>query len=216
MILYPFLVKNGVTMLNSWHTTELCNDKMNTYLALEKINAKQPRTLYLEGEAKYKDIAAQLGKTFVAKNRYGRQGKNVFLVRTEKEFNEAMAGVSQNDYIFQEYIRESKGRDLRTYVIGDKYMGAILRENPNDFRANISLGGKATRHEISKEQAQETIRIANAVGGGIVSVDYLLKDNGEFIVCETNANACIEDFESAGIPLAGSIIELYLSSVSEK
>lgn len=216
MSLYPHFVKNGVAMINSWHTTQQCNDKLKTCNALDKHGISQPKTVHRQGSAEYEEIAAQLGTgAIVAKSRYGRQGASVFLIKNERDFRAAMAGNDINDFIFQEFIGESSGKDLRTYVVGDKFMGAVMRENDNDFRSNISLGGKAYKTEPSRELQENSVKAAQAVGGGVVSIDYLVgKDN--FLVCEANANACIETFESLGVPLANELIDYYASGKYKK
>lgn len=211
MPLYPRLVENGVEMINSWHTTSVCNDKLKTCRALDEIGAAQPKTLCMQGAAGYAEIAARLGTgEFVAKNRFGRRGISVFLIKNERDFAAAMEGENRNDYIFQEFIEDSAGKDLRTYVIGDKYFGSLIRKNDKDFRSSLEVGGNISLTDITEAQARESERIAQAVGGGFVSVDYLPKKDGSMLVCELNANADLEYFERFGLPIADKMIDYYI------
>jgi ribosomal protein S6--L-glutamate ligase len=47
------------------------------------------------------------------------------------------------DIVLQEYIRESKGRDIRAIVVGGKVVAAMRRvAKPGEFRSNLHRGGK--------------------------------------------------------------------------
>lgn len=211
MKLYPHLVKNGVDMINSWETTVQCNDKLKTCITLERNGVAQPKTVFMQGGGSYAEIAARLGKSeFVAKDRYGRGGTSVFLIKNEHDFEAAMTDQDKSNYIFQEFIEEAAGKDLRTYVIGDKFVGALMRENSKEFRTQTAYGGTMFATSLSEEQERESIRIAQAVGGGIVSVDYLPKKDGSLLVCETNANAGVQFCDAYGIPVADEMIDYYI------
>ena len=59
----------------------------------------------------------------------------------------------QANFLVQEYIEESKGEDLRCFVIDGKVVGSILRSNKeNDFRSNLHQGGIAQSTVISAKE----------------------------------------------------------------
>ena len=71
------------------------------------------------------------------------QGKGVILAETKKAAETvigAFRGLNAN-FLVQEYIKESKGEDLRCLVIDGKVVGSIIRSNKGgDFRSNLHQG----------------------------------------------------------------------------
>lgn len=58
---------------------------------------------------------------------------------------ELLAVMKQSDsveFLFQEMIENSTGRDVRLQVVGDEVVASMYRYSENDFRANITAGGK--------------------------------------------------------------------------
>ncbi|MCL2484234.1 MAG: RimK family alpha-L-glutamate ligase [Firmicutes bacterium] len=182
-----------------------CDDKYNFHMLMEDNNIAQPRTLFFDMKVSYRQIAKILGPKFVIKDRFGQQGQGVFLVNNEKEFSDVYSKFEIGHLFFQEFVAESSGKDLRTYIVGDEVIGAILRVSENDFRSNISLGAKPVAYELSKEQIENSIKIAKVLNGEIISVDFLIKNNGELLFCEANTNAGIASFIQSGFPIAEKI-----------
>lgn len=79
---------------------------------------------------------------FIAKKLISSTGKDVFLIRTEKDLSRFLENPQK--YVFQPFVPNSC--DFRVFVVGKKVLGIIRRErvNPEEFRNNISQGGKAT------------------------------------------------------------------------
>ena len=76
----------------------------------------------------------------VIKEAYGSFGEQVYLANSLEEANKIIDQIGYKDFLMQEYIATSKGRDIRINVVGDKAIVSMLRENKNDFRSNISNG----------------------------------------------------------------------------
>lgn len=79
---------------------------------------------------------------FIAKKLISSTGKDVFLVRSEKDLPPFYDHPQK--YIFQPFIPNTC--DFRVFIVGKKVLGIIRRERvkPEEFRNNISQGGKAT------------------------------------------------------------------------
>ena len=82
-----------------------------------------------------------------------------------------------------------------------------MRVNDDDFRSNIGQGGKALKCEASPEQIKEIKRVVKAIGGGLVSVDFLINDDGKLLFCEANANAGVGAYEQFGYAISDEIID---------
>ena len=92
---------------------------------------------------------ASLGFPVVVKTLKGTRGEGVLLCSNREQFNDLASlldGAKPGaDFIFQQYIAESHGRDVRVLVIDGKAVAAMERRSADGgFKANISLGGVAS------------------------------------------------------------------------
>ena len=187
--LCAFFEQRNVRVINNSFCINSCNDKFATYELLEKHNISQPKTVPFGNGLTYNEARKIFGKQFVVKDRFGQRGTGVFLATNEKSYQDAVNAIDKDHIILQKYIEASYGKDLRVYVIGGKIAGAILRTNNSDFRANPTLGSKASIYELTDKQKRLARKIADAINGEIVSIDFLLIENDELVFCEANSNA---------------------------
>ena len=117
----------------------------------------------------------------------------------------------KEDYLFQENISHSFGRDIRVVLVGDEILGAIERRNPKDFRANIALGGTSSPIVLTEEQKSVALEAHRALGLQFSGVDLLYGEQGP-LVCEVNSNLSYLGFQQAtGIPVGEKILSHILS-----
>ena len=76
-------------------------------------------------------------------------------------------------------------RDLRVFVVGEEAVAGIYRYPLQDLKTNIARGGKAEACHLTDELREISLKAAEAVGGGILSVD-LIEVDGEHLVYEIN------------------------------
>ena len=137
------------------------------------------------------------------------QGKGVILAETKKAAETvigAFRGLNAN-FLVQEYIKESKGEDLRCLVIDGKVVGSIIRSNKGgDFRSNLHQGGVAESTTISPKERGIAVRAAKAIGLSVAGVDILRSNRGP-LVLEVNSSPGIQGIEKTlGLDIAGEII----------
>ena len=109
----------------------------------------------------------------------GHGGKEVYLIH---EINEVKAHqIANKKYIFQEFYKNDG--DLRIYVLGKKVVGAVIRNNPSDFRSNFSLGGEVKAYEPNQEIVDTATKIAKLLDANYIGVDFLNVD-GHWLVNE--------------------------------
>lgn len=208
------LEARGLRLYNSARAIELCDDKALTHLALDGL-VPMPRTV--SAPFTYENIGytsrdfvremfGLLGSPLVIKEVYGSFGKQVYLAADEDEANRILDSVGGKRVIFQEFIRESAGRDLRLNVVGGRVIAAMERYNPcGDFRANISNGGSMRRHTPTAREVSLALDTAEALGLDFCGVDLLLGNNGP-MVCEVNSNAHFKSiYECTGVNAADEI-----------
>jgi [lysine-biosynthesis-protein LysW]---L-2-aminoadipate ligase len=82
-------------------------------------------------------------------------------------------------FYIQKYV-EKKGRDIRSFVVGDECIGAIYRTSPH-WITNTARGGIATNCPLTEELKDISVRAAGAVGGGIVAIDVFETGQGLLI-----------------------------------
>lgn len=208
------LALRGVRTFNCYDAIEVCDDKMLTALALSGRGIKMPETipapLYYDPEAVISAADAEkigntLGYPLVVKTVYGSRGTGVYLVNDEKELLGKMRELKTKPHLFQKFVPESRGRDLRVIVIGGKVLGGMLRSSESDFRSNVALGGRAEAYPVSKSVERVCVECARILGLDYCGIDLLFGGDGEPIVCEVNSNAFFYGFERAtGINVAGA------------
>ena len=146
-------------------------------------NVGYTRTEFIE------DAAQRLGLPFVIKAGCGSFGAQVFLAHTVDEAAQRVRAMAGEPVLFQRFIKESAGRDLRLYVVGGRVIAAMERVNlAGDFRANITGGGSANRHEVSAEESAIALSACEKLGLDFGGVDLLQSKDGP-LLCEVNSNA---------------------------
>lgn len=208
------LEKMGLRLFNSADAIEKCDNKALTYIELEgKVNMPEtivcPMTYRNIG---YNNIdfvklaAEKLGFPMIIKECFGSFGQQVYMALNIEDAINIVINTKE-PLIFQRFISESKGRDIRINMVGDKAVASMLRYNDNDFRANITNGGSMkpytpTAYEI--ETAKTVMKELKLDFGG---VDILFGENGP-VVCEVNSNAHFKNiYDCTGVNVAEYIAE---------
>ena len=121
------LEKRGVRLFNSADAVRICDDKFLTAVELDGI-AAFPETLCSplkypvsepQDEPFIRCVAERLGFPVIAKFCVGSLGAQVFLLNDLAELEKFhVENVSSGRIIYQKYVRESKGSDIRVYVVG--------------------------------------------------------------------------------------------------
>ena len=186
-------------------------DKLRTLQLLCSKHINIPRTGFANSPLDTRDVIKTVGGApVVIKLLEGTQGKGVVLAETDKAAETVInAFKSLKAYILvQEFIKESRGTDLRCFVIGNKVVGSMERRAAKgEFRANIHLGGTGHNVKITAAERKIAIEAAKAVGLKVSGIDILRSDDGPKVI-EVNASPGLEGIEKAtGKDIAGLIIE---------
>ena len=187
----------GIKLFNSSRAIELCDNKILMYQELAKHNIRIPKTFIapktFEGLGYTNlsfidDIANQIGYPLVIKEAYGSYGEQVYLAKNKEEAASIINKIGYKDFLVQEFIKSSCGKDIRVNVVRDQQIVSILRENKTDFRSNISIGGVGSRFEPEQEYVDLAIKASLALGLDFSGVDVMFGENNEPIICEVNSN----------------------------
>lgn len=191
------LEKKGIRLFNSADSIALCDDKMQTHIALSERGIPMPDTLpgalCYTNDAVIPDemvdaVIEKLSLPMVVKESYGSLGKGVYLVSDRCELKTVMEKLKCTPHMFQKYIAESRGCDVRIIVIGGRYLCAMTRKSDTDFRSNIELGGVGMKFTPPDEYIEIAEKSARILDLDYCGIDILMgKDGG--LVCEVNSNA---------------------------
>lgn len=198
------LEKRGIRVFNSARATEICDDKMLTHITLADCGIPMPATMSgalcysKEGKISWqylKQAAEKLGFPLVVKECYGSYGEQVYLAQDMAELVQIAEHIKFKPYVFQRFIADSAGRDMRVIVIGGKVVCGMIRQSKTDFRSNAKLGGTATACEVPADIAALCERAARIIGLDYCGIDVLLSDTP--LICEVNSNAMFNAMEQA-------------------
>jgi ribosomal protein S6--L-glutamate ligase len=200
----------GVFCLNESVAISRSRDKLRSLQLLARRGIGLPVTGFAHS-TKYTDDLIDMvgGSPLVVKMIEGTQGVGVVLAETQKAAQsviQAFRSLKAN-ILVQEFIKESSGRDIRCWVIGDKVVAAMLRQGPEgEFRSNLHRGGRAEMVRITPEERSTAVRAAKIMGLRVAGVDMLRSNHGP-VIMEVNSSPGLEGIEKAtGKDVAGQVI----------
>lgn len=190
---------HGIPCINSSTSINTVQNKFHTSQILSHANIAVPTTMLVHFPITNDLIATHIGFPCVIKVLVGSFGEGVYLCQSETEYNKLIEFLKNLDndkkLLVQEYINDQPGEDLRVIVVGNKVIGAMKRTAPpNDFRANITIGGTGESFPVSEEIESIALATAHALGLEIAGIDLLFDKRG-FRVCEANSNPGFNGFD---------------------
>ena len=213
----------GCKVFNNSRAILLCDNKILMYQELYKFNIRIPKTYIAPKTFEninycnldfLNTIEKELEYPMVFKEAYGSFGEQVYLVNNHNEAISLIKKIGYKDFLIQEYIKTSKGKDIRINVVNHKPVCSILRYNDFDFRSNISNGGKAIKYEPNKEFLELAIKASKALNLDFGTVDMLVDESNHPIVCELNSNPQFKStFDVTNVDLSDYIRDYIISKL---
>jgi len=205
----------GIRLFNSAASVEICDNKILTALTLQG-NVKTPKTViapktfegvgYTKKDFLKKAIEI-LSLPMVIKEAYGSFGQQVYLAKTLSEAEAIVDKLGHKEFLLQEFVKTSEGRDVRVNVVGGKVVSSMLRYNENDFRSNITNGGSMKKYDISPAWANAAVKACETIGLDFAGVDVMFGENDEPMICEVNSNPHFKSsFECNGVDMSMCIM----------
>lgn len=223
ILLATYLKNAGIPIFNDPEVIETCDNKAKQYIQLASAGIRMPRTIVapkvypkftIRNSGYFENVLKTLGLPLVIKEAHGSFGMKVYLIETEADFYVKVDELRGVDFIFQQYIASSFGRDIRVNTIGTEVVASMYRHSETDFRANITNGGVAEKIELTEVQKDLAIRAAQAVGADFAGVDLLFDEQDEPIVCEVNAASHIRNiYNVTGINVGDAFVQYILKKL---
>ncbi len=199
---------------NPSHGIVNSRDKLRSLQVLSRHDIGIPPTAFVRDR---KDVLSAIdrvgGAPVIIKLIEGTQGVGVILAESNKiaeAIIETLQGAKQN-VLVQKFVAESKGRDVRAFVVGDRVVAAMRRvAQGQEFRSNVHRGGKAERIELAPEYEATAVQAAQILGLRVAGVDMLESSSGPQVM-EVNSSPGLEGIEGAtGLDIAGAVVD-YIS-----
>jgi ribosomal protein S6--L-glutamate ligase len=200
---------------NTAHGIANSRDKLRSLQILSRHHIGIPRTTFVVDK---KDVMPAIkrvgGAPVVIKLIEGTQGIGVLLAESTQSaasIIELLQSQKQN-VLVQKFVAESKGKDIRAFVVGDRVVAAMRRTaEGQEFRSNVHRGGSAEAVDLPDEYRETAVRAAQILGLQVAGVDMLEGANGPQIM-EVNSSPGLEGIESCTeLDVAGAIID-YISA----
>jgi ribosomal protein S6--L-glutamate ligase len=201
----------GMYTVNESIAISRSRDKFRALQLLARKGLPMPLTSVAQSPDDTEDLIRMVGGApLVIKLLEGTQGKGVILADSHQSavsiinaFKEMSANI-----LVQEFIEESRGTDIRCFVIGDKVVAAMKRQaKEGEFRANVHQGGKAMKVTLSPQERAIAIGAAKTMGLKVAGVDLIRSNHGP-LVLEINSSPGLEGIEkTTHVNIAGKIIQ---------
>lgn len=193
-------------------------DKLRANQILSRHHIGMPATTFVNSRADVRGAIDRVGGApVVIKLLEGTQGIGVILApeaKVAESIVETLHSTKQN-VLIQSFISESRGKDIRALVVGDRVVAAMRRSASGDeFRSNVHRGGTVEKVTLSPEYEEAAVRSAQIMGLRVAGVDMLEGNEGP-LVMEVNSSPGLEGIERAtGLDVAGAIIDFIGNQVA--
>lgn len=135
-------------------------------------------------------------------------GMGVHLATSREEAVKLICEYGNKECIIQEYLSYSSGRDYRLQMVSDKCVCAMMRSNENDFRANITNGGKMSEYKPTDEDLTLARNVMKCLKLDFAGIDIMHDKSGRAVFLEANSNAHFKNiYDLTGINAAEKMIE---------
>lgn len=201
----------GVFCLNSSSSIAVSRDKLRSMQVLARHHVGIPPTAFVHSRVDVLPAIERVGGApVIVKLVEGTQGVGVILAESVKVAEAIIETLhaSNQQVLIQKFIRESRGRDLRAFVVGGRVVASMRRTAQGDeFRSNVHRGGSTEKVSLDPEYERTAIRAAQLMGLHVAGVDMLESDDGP-LVMEVNSSPGLEGIEKAtGVDVATAIVQ---------
>lgn len=193
-------------------------DKLRSMQILSRHSVGIPDTTFVRDRADVLPAIDRVGGApVVIKLLEGTQGVGVILAPDNKVAEaviETLQSTKQN-VLVQRFVAESRGRDIRALVVGDRVVAAMRRTASGDeFRSNLHRGGTIEAVDLDEAYERTAVQAAQIMGLRVAGVDMLEGKKGPKVM-EVNSSPGLEGIEtSTNLDVAGAIIDFVAAQVA--
>jgi [lysine-biosynthesis-protein LysW]--L-2-aminoadipate ligase len=206
----------GVRCVNTHAVAAVCGDKLLTSAALADHAVPQPEVRVAFTTESALRALDELGYPAVLKPAVGSWGRLLSKVNDRDaaeailEHKTVLGSYHHSIFYIQRYVEKQRGRDIRSFVVGDECIAAIYRTSEH-WITNTARGAKVANCPVTEEVRDVSLRAARAVGGGVVAIDLFETNDGP-IVNEVNYTMEFKNsIDTTGVNIPARIVDYVLS-----
>lgn len=206
----------GLRLFNPSSVVAICDDKSLTHITLANQGILMPKTIiaplvfpgHHEPDVRFIEyVQDELAFPMVVKECFGSFGAQVYLANNTQELLALHGSLLYKPHLYQQFIASSYGRDVRIQVVGNDAVASVMRTSENDFRANVTNGGKMTVFSPPAEYVDMALRCCRIIGADFAGVDMLFGRDDEPVLCEVNSNAHFKNlYNCTGVDVADLMV----------
>ncbi len=201
----------GIPVVNDASAIMRSRDKLRCLQLLARKGIDIPKTVIARNPKNIERAIEMVdGTPVILKLLQGTQGVGVMIAESRQAVEsvlDTLWGLGQN-ILIQQFVAESKGRDIRALVLGEKVVCAMERRaRMGEFRSNIHRGGYGEIVKLDARYTKAAVEATRVVGLQIAGVDMLVGKDGPKVM-EINSSPGFEGLEKAtGKDVAKMIVE---------
>lgn len=203
---------------NSYNQLSAYKPYINKYTQIINISSSyfaKPKFVLGTTQSNYDRLTELIGYPFIAKGLESSMGREIRLIQRADDLNVLLKEFGpEREILFEEFIKESYGRDLRLFSIRGEAIACMKRESSDDFRANVALGAGIKRYPIDETLQSIASDIYHITGLDVIGIDLLFGRDGYYF-CEINVMPGLEGIEQAsGLNIAKYAMELIVKDLN--
>jgi len=208
----------GIPVINGAQSIAQSRDKLRSLQLLARSGIDIPKTVMARAPAQIDRALQEVGgPPVVLKLVQGTQGIGVMLAETQSALEailDTLWGLGQN-ILIQEFIPESRGRDIRALVVGGRVVASMRRiARVGEFRSNIHRGAEGRLARLPEHYEKVAVEAARVTGLLVSGVDMLESRAGPKVI-EINSSPGFEGLEAATrLDIARIILEFAVEHAS--
>jgi len=195
--LYFYSQNIGLLLFPDYRVRFMFPGKGGQFLLFKALGLPCPKTIYVPKIAAFGPHPATAkidlpAFPFVLKSDAEHEGRGVFLVRDDRDFNNGLSYIKCREregsfgFLIQEYI--ASPYDLRVVVFGKNFY-PFWRACEDDFRTNLVQGGRkipCPDANLEEKALQITAILCEKTGTNLAAIDFLIDERRGPLLNEIN------------------------------
>lgn len=202
------LHRSGLIIINSPASLQIAESKFLTGYILQENGFRVPESLITQRLNSSFEFL-QMYEDIIAKPLYGFQGYGVIRIKQSEADIERRIERLLKEFkciCMQRYI-PNPGRDIRSFVVGDKVVASIYRyAKVGRWKTNIRAGASPKACKLTKEQRDMSIQASRCLGLDYTGVDIIEGPDGDYLLEVNGAPAWGGIMEATGRNVAEDIV----------
>lgn len=201
---------SGTYSLNSSSSISRSRDKLRSLQLLAKSGLNVPTTGFANSSNDFNNLLNGFKEyPLILKLLQSTQGQGVIMAENKQSATSIIGCIKLSDMelLVQRFIKESKGEDIRSFVVGNKIVASMKRIAINgSFKSNVHQGGKTVPINLDINEEKIVLKAVKALGLSVAGVDFMRTNEGPMIL-EINSSPGLHAIEiTSGIDIASKII----------